>query len=108
MEDLKRAIKDLEESVRHCYEETIPLSSDDFVTIILTDVSFIIELFFRNKFRQYWSSDDKIILKPWLAARMRLDFILIYLEINFLSSLLTNYLTLHFHLGCQDPLHSLR
>jgi hypothetical protein len=45
MEDLKRAIKDLEESVRHCYEETIPLSSDDFVTIILTDVSFIIELF---------------------------------------------------------------
>jgi len=29
MEDLKRAIKDLEESVRHCYEETIPLSSDE-------------------------------------------------------------------------------
>ncbi len=82
MEDLKSAIKDSEESVRHCYEETIPLSGDDFVTIILMDVSFIIELFFRNRFSQ-WSSNDRIILKSWLAARMQLDIILLENQLPF-------------------------
>jgi hypothetical protein len=48
LKDLKRAIEDLEESVRNCYAETIHLSSDDFVTMILTDASFIIELFLQK------------------------------------------------------------
>jgi hypothetical protein len=72
----------LEENVCHCYEETIPLSADDFVTIILMDVSFIIELFFRNRFSQ-WSSNDRIILKSWLAARMQLDIILLENQLPF-------------------------
>ncbi|XP_062176258.1 UPF0481 protein At3g47200-like [Alnus glutinosa] len=82
-EDLEHAVKGFEKSVRHCYAETIDhLNSDDFVTMILTDASFIIELFIRNMFG-HWSSDDKIKLKPWLAARMQLDFILLENQLHF-------------------------
>jgi uncharacterized protein with von Willebrand factor type A (vWA) domain len=67
LEDLKRAVKDLEESVRHCYAETIPLNSDDFVTMIMTDASFITELFFRNRFTQ-WSSDKQDNIKAMVGC----------------------------------------
>ncbi|GLT55408.1 hypothetical protein SLA2020_285330 [Shorea laevis] len=85
--DLKNlicAIEGSEKSVRQCYQETIPLSNDgyDFVKMILMDASFIIELFWRNRFTK-WTSDDRIVLKPWLAARMQLDLILLENQLPF-------------------------
>ena len=47
LEDLVGIIREMEESIRRCYEETINLSSDRFVKMILVDASFILELFFR-------------------------------------------------------------
>ena len=82
MEDLKHFVEDFEESIRQCYEEPILFTSDDFVTMILTDASFIIELFLRNKFTQ-WTPEDRIAIKPWLATKMQLDLILLENQLPF-------------------------
>jgi hypothetical protein len=84
----------LEGSVRQCYAETFTdLSGDDFVTMIMTDASFIIELFLEIS-SQAWTSEDKIVLKPWLAARMQLDFILLENQLPFFIIEKHHYLTL--------------
>jgi len=48
LEYLVGTIREMEESIRRCYEDTIDLTSDKFVKMILVDASFIIELFFRR------------------------------------------------------------
>ena len=45
LEDLVGVIRDMEESIRGCYEETIDLDSNGFVKMILLDAIFILELF---------------------------------------------------------------
>jgi hypothetical protein len=82
LENLIHAIKYSEKSIRECYAETIPLDSDDFVKMVLMDASFIIEFFFRYKFNE-WTSDDSIVLKPWLAGRIQLDIILLENQLPF-------------------------
>ena len=49
LEDLVGVIRDMEESIRGCYEETIDLTSDRFVTMILLDAIFILALFIRSR-----------------------------------------------------------
>ena len=83
MGDLMRVVKDLEKRVRQCYAENITdVRSDDFVTMILTDASFIIEFFLRHRFNE-WTSEDHIVLKPWLTARMQQDLILLENQLPF-------------------------
>jgi hypothetical protein len=82
LENLVCTIEDLEESVSQCYAEVIPLSRYDFLKMILMDASFIVELFVRNWFGG-WTPDDRIVLKPWLAARMLLDFMLLENQLPF-------------------------
>jgi hypothetical protein len=78
LEDLLPVIEDLEESVRQCYAETISLNMYDFLKMILVDASFIVELFYRNwRGAIAWTSYDKILLKPWLAATMQRDLMLL-------------------------------
>ena len=51
MEEFKElvgTIREMEESIRRCYAETIDLTSDSFVKMILVDVCFILELFFQR------------------------------------------------------------
>jgi len=85
--DLEHAIRDSEKKIRECYAETIDpnLNSEAFVTMILTDASFIIELFYRTWFTEAgeWTPEDKIVLKPWLAGRIQLDLILLENQLPF-------------------------
>ncbi|KAG2689953.1 hypothetical protein I3843_09G162400 [Carya illinoinensis] len=82
LEKLLSIIKDWEETLCECYAETIEFNSDDFVKMILLDATFIIEYFLRNKFRK-WTDEDRIMLKPWLTARMQLDFLLLENQLPF-------------------------
>lgn len=43
LEDYVKALRDWKDEIRRCYSETIPMESDDFVSMILTDGCFIIE-----------------------------------------------------------------
>jgi hypothetical protein len=84
LEDLLPVIEDSEESVRQCYAETISLNRYDFLKMILVDASFIVELFYRNwRGAAAWTSYDKVLLKPWLAATMQRDLMLLENQLPF-------------------------
>ena len=78
MEDLASTIKQLEGRICGYYGETIQLNSNDFVKMILVDVSFILEMFWKLA-EQAWSSD----LSPWLHNSLMHDFILLENQIPF-------------------------
>ncbi|BBN69766.1 hypothetical protein Prudu_1167S000100 [Prunus dulcis] len=48
--DYLQKVKDQEVKLRSCYAETIQVSSDEFVRIILVDAAFIIEVLLRYRF----------------------------------------------------------
>ncbi|XP_059460305.1 UPF0481 protein At3g47200-like [Corylus avellana] len=84
LENLVCTIEDSEESICQCYAEVIPLSRYDFLKMILMDANFIVELFVRNwRGRSEWTHDDRKVLKPWLVARMLLDFMLLENQLPF-------------------------
>ena len=70
LEDLVSTIKQLEGRTRGYYGEIIQLNSNDFVKMILLDVSFILEMFWKYD-ELAWSSD----LSPWLHVSLMKDFI---------------------------------
>ena len=67
LEYLVGIIREMEDSIRGCYEQTIDLNSDGFVKMILVDASFILELFFRLSSGS-WTSDDPIFVQPRYSA----------------------------------------
>ncbi|KAG6718427.1 hypothetical protein I3842_04G148500, partial [Carya illinoinensis] len=77
-ENLIRIVKGSEERIRQCYAETIEIDSDEFVKMTLLDATFIIEYFLRNiMFTVQWTDEDRTVIKPWITARMQLDFLLL-------------------------------
>ncbi|KAK7851942.1 upf0481 protein, partial [Quercus suber] len=64
--------------IRGFYGETIQLNSNDFVKMILLDVSFILEVF-RKGVESRWSID----FPPWLSHSLMEDFILLENQIPF-------------------------
>ncbi|KAF5458885.1 hypothetical protein F2P56_022880 [Juglans regia] len=84
LENLVSIIREREESVRASYAEgTEVISSNDFVKMILLDATFIIEYFLKNRFPKQWTAEDEIVIKPWLTARMQLDFLLLENQLPF-------------------------
>ncbi|KAF3962983.1 hypothetical protein CMV_012573 [Castanea mollissima] len=81
LECLVGTIREMEESIRGCYEQTIDLTSDRFVKMILVDASFILELFFRYSSGS-WTSDDPIFVGPRADAVM-LDLLLLENQLPF-------------------------
>ena len=78
LETLVSTIKQLEGWIRRCYREAILLSSDDFVKMILLDVSFILELFWKCHWCS-WTRDDS----PWLINASMQDLLLLENQIPF-------------------------
>ncbi|KAF5458879.1 hypothetical protein F2P56_022874 [Juglans regia] len=83
LENLVRIVKGSEEKIRQCYAETIELDSDEFVKMILLDAAFIIEYFLRDMFPVQWTDEDRTVIKPWITARMQLDFMLLENQLPF-------------------------
>jgi hypothetical protein len=59
LEDAVSTIRELEESIRGCYVDTIELKSDEFVKMILVDACFILELFIRSSSERSTSDDSE-------------------------------------------------
>jgi hypothetical protein len=57
-------VRDKEGDVRRCYAESIQLSSDDCVKLILVDASFIIVFFLICRLEEWRSDDDLIVVTP--------------------------------------------
>ncbi|ESR59321.1 hypothetical protein CICLE_v10015442mg [Citrus x clementina] len=71
-----------ETKLRNYYADTIDLESDDFITMILVDAVFLIELFLRNGSSDFITDDDPLFDKSmwtFLTVHMRFD---LYLEEN--------------------------
>ncbi|XP_023912549.1 UPF0481 protein At3g47200 [Quercus suber] len=84
LEYLVGTIREMEKSIRGCYEETIDLTSDRFVKMILVDACFILELLFKCSSGSQ-TSDDPVVEEPrativmidWLLLENQLPFIVI-------------------------------
>eukprot|EP00257_Ricinus_communis_P025063 XP_025012477.1 UPF0481 protein At3g47200 isoform X2 [Ricinus communis] len=70
-------IKQKEDSIRSCYAETIELGSNEFVKMILTDSTFIIEHFLRKYFPDLQDEHDRTVCKPWRQGDIKNDLILL-------------------------------
>ncbi|ESR59308.1 hypothetical protein CICLE_v10017781mg [Citrus x clementina] len=65
-------------NLRNCYAETLELSSDEFVTMILLDAVFLIELFLRGFYPDFIKSwtVDQLSADLWLLENQLPVFIL--------------------------------
>ncbi|KAF7817236.1 UPF0481 protein [Senna tora] len=82
LDTLITSVEEAEPSVRRCYSETIDLSMEQLVKVILVDSCFLFELFWRS-FYDEWTDDDNVHLKPWLTTTMRLDLLLLENQLPF-------------------------
>ncbi|XP_062176400.1 UPF0481 protein At3g47200-like [Alnus glutinosa] len=80
---LVRIVTDKEEDVRHCYLESIQLSSDDFVKLILVDASFIIVYFLIWKLEEWRSDEDLIGFTPRMMNSIIKDMWLLENQLPF-------------------------
>ncbi|KAE9601003.1 hypothetical protein Lalb_Chr13g0293121 [Lupinus albus] len=71
-----------EPNVRRSYDDTLDLTTEELVKIILVDSCFIIELFWRFYYNN-WSDGDAFLLKHWLTTKIRLDLLLIEKQLPF-------------------------
>ncbi|KAI5354994.1 hypothetical protein L3X38_007889 [Prunus dulcis] len=83
LEDYIKKIKDHEARLRRCYGEPIKFSSDEFVTIILVDAAFVIELLLKDYFK-FWDENDRIFDKPGMLQDVWTDMWLLENQLPFL------------------------
>ncbi|CAN6540283.1 unnamed protein product [Malus baccata var. baccata] len=81
--DYVTKIKGKEAELRSCYAQTIELSSDEFVRIILVDAAFIIEFLLRFLKQIERDSNDRIFHKPWLLYSVVPDLLLLENQLPF-------------------------
>ncbi|RXH72446.1 hypothetical protein DVH24_012130 [Malus domestica] len=84
LEDYVKKIKAQEERLRGCYEgKASEFKSDVFVSIILVDAAFIIELLLRNFFEHLRDDSDWIFKKTWMLQNIAPDMILLENQLPF-------------------------
>ncbi|KAF7151412.1 hypothetical protein RHSIM_Rhsim02G0195400 [Rhododendron simsii] len=77
LEDCISFVRGLEQRVRNCYVESVYLSSDEFVKMILVDSSFIIEVIWRTNFEMQEDMTDYLNKEISLVDVVRRDMILL-------------------------------
>ncbi|RVW81646.1 UPF0481 protein [Vitis vinifera] len=78
-----KAMRELEARTRGCYAEIIKFDSDEFVTMMLLDGCFIIELFLKNKNKQLRDEDDPIFNRTMVLTDLHRDLILLENQLPF-------------------------
>ncbi|CAL8996874.1 unnamed protein product [Prunus brigantina] len=81
--DYVQKVKDQEAKLRSCYAETIQVSSDEFVRIILVDAASIIEVLLRYCFDELQDENDRIFNKPWMLQDVWPDMRLLENQLPF-------------------------
>ncbi|KAF7149691.1 hypothetical protein RHSIM_Rhsim02G0198700 [Rhododendron simsii] len=77
LEDCISFVRGLEQRVRNCYVESVYLSSDEFVKMILVDSSFVIEVIWRTNFEMQEDMTDYLNKDISLVDVVRRDMILL-------------------------------
>lgn len=83
LKDCIEIVKEREERLRGCYEQTIEFSSNEFVKIILLDTIFIIEVLLRFHFPQLQRESDRIFKRPWMLWDIVPDLLLLENQVPF-------------------------
>lgn len=83
MKDTIRKIKDQEAKLRSCYLETIVLTSDEFVRIILVDAIFIIEFLYKFSYPELQDENDCIFGKPRMVCDVYPDLLMLENQLPF-------------------------
>ena len=82
LEDLVNTIRKMEDSIRSCYVETVQMESDDFVKMIILDVSFILYLFLKYSLGG-WTGDDPMRVEAWLFTMVERELFLLENQLPF-------------------------
>jgi hypothetical protein len=93
LENLVSTIREMEDSIRHCYVESVQLESHDFVKMILLDVSFILDLFLKNMLKG-WTRDDPMRVEAWLLDMVCHELLLLENQLPFFVIEKLHHLTL--------------
>ncbi|KAJ7957804.1 hypothetical protein O6P43_018624 [Quillaja saponaria] len=85
LENWIQSMDELEPRIRLCYAETIKLSRNELVKVIIVDAGFILELFSMYYFKEHisWTDEDNILSKPWFEACIRSDLLLLENQLPF-------------------------
>ncbi|KAM7490197.1 hypothetical protein LguiA_033118 [Lonicera macranthoides] len=76
-------LKYCEASIRQCYSEIIEMDSDEFVTMMLVDGCFIIELLLRTYYTDFRDANHSILSAISLSNDIRRDLLLLENQIPF-------------------------
>lgn len=106
-EDCVTILRAEEKKARNCYAETIELSSDEFIKVLLVDGCFILELLLRSYYRTLAAGarshpgnlideGDLILSNPYMISDVILDMILLENQLPFfVLSLLYDFVSHH-------------
>ncbi|OVA16784.1 Protein of unknown function DUF247 [Macleaya cordata] len=82
-DDCVKAIRQLEQRARKCYEEPINMGSNEFVEMMIVDGCFLIELFLNYSIKGLRHRWDLIFSKNWMLFSVRSDMILLENQLPF-------------------------
>ncbi|KAB1225076.1 hypothetical protein CJ030_MR1G005388 [Morella rubra] len=80
---IAKIVEDNSEKIRHCYAERPRLDHKEFVSMVLVDATFIIELFLRTFRDAEDLGNDYILSKSWLTQGIKQDLILLENQLPF-------------------------
>ncbi|XP_062150279.1 UPF0481 protein At3g47200-like [Alnus glutinosa] len=83
MDGCVKVLREMEHRARRCYSETINLTSNQFVQIMLLDGCFIIELFFKNACKSLRRRSDPIFSTPGMFVDIMYNLILLENQIPY-------------------------
>ncbi|KAB2631597.1 hypothetical protein D8674_009116 [Pyrus ussuriensis x Pyrus communis] len=75
LEDYLKALEPLEQKARECYSESINLSTDEFLEMLVLDSCFIIELFRKFGLLVRFERDDPLVNMVWIIPFLARDFL---------------------------------
>ncbi|KAK9108447.1 hypothetical protein Syun_024458 [Stephania yunnanensis] len=88
LDDVVKDLRDLEQDARDCYADPISdISSDDFITMMLFDGCFILELlcrYFDEVEDKSKDINDRIFTTTWMIPSLRRDLVMLENQIPFI------------------------
>ena len=82
LENLVSTIREMEDSIRRCYVETVQLENHDFVKMIMLDASFILDLFLKSKFGGR-TKDNPMVVEAWILNTVGRELLLLENQLPF-------------------------
>lgn len=80
--NLENLVRGMEDRIRRCYVETVPLKPHNFVKMILLDACFILELFLRVNDESF-KNDDPMFVEAWLLHMVYCELLLLENQLPF-------------------------